>query len=332
MHQTVRAFALLEVLQSGGTHPVSSLRERFGVTERTVRRDIELLLEAGVPIEAVRGRRGGYRITPGYRTPSLLFTDEEALTSVVGLLLAREAGLLSEGNGAAASAAAKLRRALPATLRRRVDAVLASVDATGSASANPAATRTVLDLAQAAREAREVRLAYRRGDGERVDRIVRPFGVVAHDARWYLVAANADAGADASVDAEPRVFRVDRILRHRMLNSAFAAPVGFDVRAFLVARLATVPRAHAVRVRVRAPLTEVVRRFPVGAATVTDVGGGWQLIRLNAERLEWVAAAVAGLDRPFVVEQPSALRDELRALAHRVLDRLDLPRIEVPAP
>ncbi|HTN58889.1 MAG TPA: WYL domain-containing protein [Protaetiibacter sp.] len=328
MHQAVRAFALLEVLQSGGTHPVSALRERWGVTERTVRRDIELLLEAGVPIEAVRGRRGGYRITPGYRTPSLLFTDEEALTSVIGLLLAREAGLLSEGSGAAASAAAKLRRALPATLRRRVDAVLASVDATGSASASPAATRTVLDLAQAAREARELRLSYRRGDGERVDRVVRPLGVVAHDAHWYLVAANADSGPGA----EPRVFRVDRILRHRMLVTSFAAPAGFDARAFLIGRLATVPRAHAVRVRVHAPFQNVVRRFPVGAATIDDLGDGWQLIRLHAERLDWVAAAVAGLDCAFVVEQPAALLDEVRALALRLLERLDASAAAASAP
>jgi predicted DNA-binding transcriptional regulator YafY len=324
MQQTVRALALLEVLQSGGTHPVSRLRERFGVTERTIRRDVDLLLEAGVPIESVRGRRGGYRITLGYRTPSLLFTDEEALTTVVGLLLAREAGLLSDGGDAAATAAAKLRRALPAALRRRVDAVLISVAATGSATDTPAATRTVLDLAQAVRERHEVQLAYRRGDGERVDRTVRPYGVVAHDAHWYLVAA-------AGAGAEPRVFRVDRILRHRMRSSVFAAPEDFDARAFLIERLANVPRAHAVAVRVRAPLAEVIRRFPRGAASVDELPEGWHRIRLQAERLDWVAAAIAGLDHPFVVERPHELRSELRALADRILAGAELAAATPPA-
>ncbi|AYF97768.1 helix-turn-helix transcriptional regulator [Protaetiibacter intestinalis] len=316
MQQAVRAFALLEVLQSGGTHPVSRLRERLGASERTIRRDIELLLEAGVPIEAVRGRHGGYRVTPGYRTPSLLFTDEEALTTVVGLLLAGEAGLLSDADGAAASAAAKLRRALPAALRRRVDAVLGSVTATGAGrEPTPAATRTVLDLADAVRERRAVQLAYARADGVRVDRLVHPYGVVAHDAHWYLV-----AGVEGV--AEPRVFRVDRILRHRLRRAVFRGPAEFDIRGFLLASLASVPRAHVVRVRVDAGLDAVLRRFPPGAATVETADDGWLRIELRAERLDWVAAAIAGLDRPFVIEQPDELRDEVRALAARLVSSL----------
>ncbi|TXK18795.1 YafY family protein [Homoserinibacter sp. GY 40078] len=312
MHQATRALAVLEVLQSGGTHPVTELRERFAVAERTIRRDIELLLEAGVPVESVRGRRGGYRITPGYRTPSLLFTDDEALTTVVGLLLAGEAGLLRDADGAAASAAAKLRRTLPPALRRRVDALLTSVAATGSAlPTTPAATRTVLDLADAVREHREVQLVYTRGDGTRLDRIVRPYGVVAHDRRWYLVAASVD-------DDAPRVYRIDRVLRQRTRDAVFRAPTGFDARSHLIASLASVPRAHRVEVRVAAPLEHVLRRFPPGVAEVEEAGDGWWRIVLQAERLDWVAAAIAGLGSPLVIDEPPQLRDELRVLAARL--------------
>lgn len=39
---------------------------------------------------------------------------------------------------------------------------------------------------------------------------------------------------------------------------------------------------------------------------------------LPAERLEWVAGTLAMLDRPFVIEPPSALRDTVAALGHRL--------------
>ena len=73
---------MLDVLQSGGTHTASGLAARLGIDERTVRRYIEHLLELDVPVEAVRGRFGGYRIAAGSRLPPLMLTDDEALAIV----------------------------------------------------------------------------------------------------------------------------------------------------------------------------------------------------------------------------------------------------------
>ncbi len=41
-------------------------------------------------------------------------------------------------------------------------------------------------------------------------------------------------------------------------------------------------------------------------------------VRLQAERLDWIPAVLASLDRPFVIEHPAALRDQVRALARRL--------------
>src|SRR6202050_4776605 len=67
-----RVLALLDILQTGGTRPLRGLSDRLGVDERTVRRYIGHLLDLDVPVESVRGRYGGYRLAPGYRTPPAL--------------------------------------------------------------------------------------------------------------------------------------------------------------------------------------------------------------------------------------------------------------------
>ncbi|MFK0266654.1 WYL domain-containing protein [Streptomyces angustmyceticus] len=45
---------------------------------------------------------------------------------------------------------------------------------------------------------------------------------------------------------------------------------------------------------------------------------GWVHVRLRAERLDWIPPVLAALDRPFVIEHPTALRDLIRALARRL--------------
>ena len=76
---TARVLALLEILQSGGSFVVADLAHRLSVDERTVRRYAAHLTDLGIPVEAQRGRYGGYRLAPGYKLPPLMLTDEEAV-------------------------------------------------------------------------------------------------------------------------------------------------------------------------------------------------------------------------------------------------------------
>src|SRR5215470_2390229 len=69
---TARVLALLELLQTGGRHTVSSLAGRLAVDERTVRRYAEHLVDLGIPIDATRGRYGGYRLAAGFKLPPLM--------------------------------------------------------------------------------------------------------------------------------------------------------------------------------------------------------------------------------------------------------------------
>jgi len=85
-YPTTRVLALLELLQTYGRVSGPELSRRLGVGERTVRRYMTLLADLGIPVEAGRGRVGGYRLRPGYKLPPLMFSEDEALALVLGLL------------------------------------------------------------------------------------------------------------------------------------------------------------------------------------------------------------------------------------------------------
>ena len=306
--------ALLEILQSGGTRTVGDLASRLGVDERTVRRYVAHLIDLDIPVQSVRGRYGGYRLAAGFRMPPLMFTDEEALATLLGLLAGTRAGLATTSTPAAESAAAKLRRVLPDALRQRLDALLESTEFT--AQPRPVLApeaQVLLTLANAAKQRRPVEITYTAADGRRTERTVQPYGIVVHSGRWYV------AGAD-SASGQNRTFRVDRISNPRTQSGTFTVPPGFDPRDHVLSGLAQAPYRHHISIRVAGSGDHVRARLPASLTTVSDLAddNGWVRVQMRTEQLDWVPALLAGLGRPFIVERPDALRDLLRELADQL--------------
>src|SRR5689334_5691765 len=111
---TLRLLSILELLQSRGEVSGQELSRLVEVDERSIRRYIMLLRDMGIPIEAERGRGGGYALQPGFRLPPLMFNADEITAVTIGLMLMRELG--SASALAIESATAKIERVLPADL------------------------------------------------------------------------------------------------------------------------------------------------------------------------------------------------------------------------
>ena len=76
MNRIDRLTAILIHLQSKKVVKAKEIAERFGVSLRTVYRDIPALEEAGVPLGAEAGV--GYFLAEGYHLPPVIFNQEEA--------------------------------------------------------------------------------------------------------------------------------------------------------------------------------------------------------------------------------------------------------------
>lgn len=315
---TGRVLALLELLQSGGTRTVAELADRLGVDGRTVRRYVDHLVDIDVPVEAVRGRYGGYRLAPGYRMPPLMLTDDEALAVLLGLAAGRRAGLTTAAT-ASETAAAKIRRALPARLAHRLDTVLESLAFTDRPGepATPDAD-VLLALADAVRHRRPLTIRYTDREGRRGNRTLHAYGIVTHAGRWYVT------GTDPGLD-EDRTFRLDRIAEARPLPGSFELPEGLDPAERVITGFATAAYRHHVALRVHGTVEQIRTRLPAGVATVEETAPEadpaaerWLRVELRVERLDWLPPVLASLDRPFTVERPDELRDLVAALADRL--------------
>src|ERR1700677_1809696 len=201
--RSARLLEMLLLLQVRGQVTAGELAERLEVSPRTVYRDAEALSSAGVPIYAERGRSGGIRLLPGYRTDVTGLTRDEARALFV---LSTGGAHEDLGMGSALrSAIVKVMRAVPAPFQPAATAASQRILVDPSrwmGSRDPVDKLGVLQAAVFTD--RRLRLRYRSsGQSAASERIVDPYGLVCKAGIWYLV---ADSGG------EPRLFRVSRVV------------------------------------------------------------------------------------------------------------------------
>ncbi len=309
---TARALQLLELLQSAEIRSVPVLVEQLGVDERTVRRSVQRLVDTDVPIESVRGRYGGYRLAVGRRVSPIMLTDEEAVAVFLGLSEAQSSS--DSPDLAAQIALAKIRRSLPAASVDRLEAVMRAAALSPSRLDVPDAG-VLLTVSDALRARRPLELRYRDAEDTPSRRTVHPFDLLVHAGRWYLDAFDVER-------AEERTFRVDRIRSARALPGVFPDPVARAERPPLVDRFAGADYRWRVRLRIQASVPQIRAHFPESVAVVESIedAPGWHRLSIQAKRLDWLPAVIAGLgDHEVIVDEPEDLGALLHATATRML-------------
>jgi predicted DNA-binding transcriptional regulator YafY len=313
---TSRVLDLLSLLQTHRFWAGSELSERLGVSDRTLRRDVDRLRSLGYPVDATPGVAGGYRLAAGAHMPPLLLDDDEAVAIAVGLRAAAGASVAGIEE-TSVRALAKLDQVLPDRLRRRVGAVHANVVPLRLAgSVGPLIDAGALALlSQACRDREQVRFEYQRRDGEASRRLVEPHQLVSAGRRWYLVAW--DVRRD-----DWRTFRVDRLSEPRLAGARFPARAlpADDAAAFVAQSIGSMPTRYQVELVADGPASAV-------AATTHHIGGELEALPgdrcrvvMGADSIEWLALTVAELALLYGVELDGP--PELMAELARLTDRL----------
>lgn len=198
MRRLERLLAIALLLGARRRVRASDVAERFGVSLRTVYRDMQALGDAGFPVEGNAG--DGYRLSQeSYLRPLALDEDEAEVLAVAAQALAASVdGRMRE---ALATATTKLQAALGPAARRRIaqlESRVAVLEFVRSTAPNAA-------MLEAIRERRAASIRYLDPlNGKRTRRIIEPVGLVCRGDAWWLVAW-------CRLRNDARAFRVDSI-------------------------------------------------------------------------------------------------------------------------
>ena len=309
-----RLVAILNLLQVREQVTALEISEELEVSERTARRDLEALGQAGVPIYSLQGRNGGWRLAGGGKT------DLSGLTAEETRALFLVAGPSSAASPAVRAAVRKLVRALPEPFREAADATTERivVDRSGwdtnSSNRQPWTPPYLDEVQRCVVEGRQVSLGYVARDGASTTRIVEPLGLASKGAHWYLV---------ASTEAGMRTFRVDRVSSIDETGAAATRPADFDLTdawQLITDKVDDMRAPIVANASINAELLQVAKwmfgtRLRIGPPS----SPGWVSVEIRGQHLRALAGEIAGLGNNVVVHDPDDVRAALRDIGEELV-------------
>ncbi len=311
MSRTGRLLELLIALQAQPHHSVAGLAARFGVSRRTMLRDLHELSALGVPLAASPGPGGGYELLPGRRHLPFDLTAEEA----VALILSYEALLAYPQSPFAASslsAITKLRATLSPAVIAELDRLRDFVAVLPTETAPRYDAPLLPLLLAAARAGGHLRVAYESRSGHS-ERLIYPFGLYAATGFWYCACYDYQRGTLLAL-------RADRLLAAEVAEG-HESPAVPTLREWLRTRWAGATDTLVLRLIVSAAAR---RRFDFGFLDAPlrpdEQGGGVIATALPTGEIDYYATRLLPMGATVRVESPPELIAALRERARGVVE------------
>lgn len=209
MNKFDRIISILVLLQSRRLTKAMTISERFGISLRTVYRDINTLKNAGIPIIADPGI--GYSIMEGYRLPPIMFNEGET----AALLTAEKfIGKLTDEDTQAyySSAMMKIRAILRSSEQQSLEVLDDSIAVFEHRNWENKAYLQDIFKSIAAKQILAIK--YQKADATISNRKLEAIGCYRRFDNWYLAAF-------CQLQQAYRTFKVNRIANLELLEEHF---------------------------------------------------------------------------------------------------------------
>ncbi|WP_152396026.1 helix-turn-helix transcriptional regulator [Paenibacillus guangzhouensis] len=201
MPKSKRLMEMMMVVNQKRQFTVKELAQEFGISQRTVLRDLQELSELGVPLYSEVGPHGGYRVLKERILPPIAFTEEEAIAIFFATHALRHYTSLPFETESS-SALGKFYYYMPEDVRARIDQMKNRVDFV--TPMRKTGSPFLAQLLDAAVHQRVIRMDYE-SRSSRSEREVQPIGIYTKNGFWYC-------SAYTFMYQSIRLYRCDRIL------------------------------------------------------------------------------------------------------------------------
>ena len=213
MNRIDRLTAILIHLQTKRVVKAEEIADRFGMSLRTVYRDVKALMEAGVPIGSEAGK--GYFIVDGYHLPPVMFNQEEASAMLTAWKLVEK---MTDDSirKAYESALIKIKAVLNDSEKDHLENLQSSIQVwrlPDQPTEYP--NEFMADITKAVSHKNVLRIDYFSSKSqEHTQRDVEPIGIVHYSGRWHMIAW-------CRLRNGYRDFRVDMIKSMNVIGAPF---------------------------------------------------------------------------------------------------------------
>ncbi|CAM3568543.1 YafY family protein [Paenibacillus lupini] len=323
MGKSRRLIELMMAVNRKRKFTVKELAEEFGVSARTMLRDLQELSGMGVPLYSQVGAGGGYQVLAERSLPPISFTENEAFSIFFASHALRHFSSLPF-KASAESALRKFYRYLSEDVKRQIDEMRHRVDFFTQTRQERADYLEI--LLQASIRRLPVTINYGIRENEINQRTIQPIGIYAHEGYWFCPAY-------CYLRKAYRLFRADRI-RSAVLADAEALTTTVDVSEVDLTNWGhhfyTKEESVDVKVKLTAKGIELFRDkcwiFPWGEVHSSDNGTGILEMGIFPSEILFFAEYFFSFGAEAVVLQPEELREAIRRKLVRTLEKYNVPK------
>lgn len=179
-----RLVGILVLLLRKDRVQAKELAERFGVSVRTILRDVDAINLAGIPIVTYQGGGGGISIAQGYRLDKSVLTDDD-MAAIISTLR----GIDGAVKGSHDILIEKLKNVLPSQQLEALDKKLKQLVIDLSPWYGTAGVKEKLAvIRKAIKDSQVIRFSYADFEGRKTERTVEPHSLMLKAQSWYLCA------------------------------------------------------------------------------------------------------------------------------------------------
>lgn len=289
MSKSKRLMELMMAVNRKRRFKVQELADEFGVSKRTILRDLQELSELGVPLYSEVGPHGGYQVIRERVLPPIAFTEEEAVAMFFAVHALRHYSSLPF-EAESASALSKFYLHMPGDVRDRIDSMKNRVDFIAPTRLGDAPFLAL--LLDAAVHQKVLSIAYEYKETGLSNRRIQPVYIYANNGYWYC-------SAYCFVRQGFRIFRCDRI-REAKRDESGTEPL--DLGDISLAKRAVAEPKDPVRLRAKLSQSGVQRcEAELWLAS---------MLQIREDESGIIDADVSRSDMPFYVEFFIGLGDE----------------------
>lgn len=211
MQRLNRLSSILVKLQSRQLITAPQLSDHFGVSIRTIYRDVKALVDSGVPIIVIEGK--GYRLMDGFTLPPVTFSEEEAYALVTASnIIARnkDSSLVKNHKEAIDKIIAVMRAVDKSKAEQLLQRITVMHNLSGYRS-----SENLSDIQKAITNNHTIEIEYlSKSKDEHTSRIIEPLALYLTRENWVLIAYCRLRKAN-------REFRLDQMSRYRWTGEYF---------------------------------------------------------------------------------------------------------------
>ena len=294
-----RLFSIVQILINKKTVTAKYLADKFGVSIRTIYRDIEDLSANGIPVYSIQGKGGGISILDNYSIDKTLVSDEEQDKILMALQSVNATGQIDVKDSLI-----KLKNVF-----KKDDTDWIQIDFSGWEQSEEEKKNFEL-IKKSIMDVKCIKFLYYSNKGESLERIIEPYKLIFKGSKWYIYGY-------CKKRKDFRFFKLTRIDNIHILEEGFKK----RKEGIVNTQYNEEEKKDYIDVKLKVNMSAASRVYDEFRKGIIRNEGDFLIVKFRMPKYKWLYNYFIGFGEELEILEPEYMRKEFKQFIENILNK-----------